>query len=1111
MKKLMRMLLNNWFYFKKQVIEFKNTNFLTGKNKAGKSTIIDAMQVVLLGEKNGIFNKAADHTSDRKLYGYLWGDDGTGSPRKGKSFETYIALEFYDDIKISYFTIGIIFECDAGGSFNSRYFYYEGQIPENLFYENEDTMDIKKLRNFLNDNYNKSKLFTTDTDYKNEILTRFNVHTEKYFAMMKKGVAFTPINDISKFITESICDIDARIDTAKMQGDVRDYQLQLKLAEDIERKIILLKNIHEAYLSMTQTLSTVKMQEYIVARAGYEANTEKLNSLYANLNKNKKEIMVLNQDILQSDSVIHDYEEKITNLYIALSQDDASNNAIRLEQQIKSYREKIDEINNQLNKLLRTIKFFASDLNSCMENIENSAINNLELKSEINQLKNKFVHLNNLSVDELMSKDKAFWNAYGQALHDFRQTVGQIKFIEEQKFNNLSKRKTEIAREISQLKVGQKPYDKNLLAFKQDLEDAYIKQTGQPLNSEFFADLIEMKDENWHNAVEGFLGKRKFYLIIDPEKYYEAFKIFKRIRRNSNYPLHLIGLADIGKIKEKERLDKYANCLADKVVAQNDNALVYINYLMGRIICCENSDDLREYKSAITRDGLLYQSYVQTQIPEERWRNPCIGKKSLKILLHNREEELKNIDILLKDYIPYISALSSYVNKDEFLSGREIDEQIIPCIEKSKLISLYDEEIAKLIKELGNIDLTYSTSIKKKIEEMDKLKKSEISKQDGFKDKRSKLNEKNEGIIKEASQLEKELESYNEKLKLAEAEVLPLEDAKLRYGREFERLKNHSAILSNFENNLIQQKITLQYKKEKLFDKRRDYNTSYPECGIDIKKLANDEYEKLLNDLSDIQLPQRKSQIEIAKKGAMDQFQNDFINILYDKITAVAYQIDELNRALKKGKFGKDSYLFTVDPNPDYFRFYEMIMNLGRQHGNALLVYVEQEKYRETIKELFGYIIGDDEQMNAQKQTELELNIQRYTDYRTYLKFDLVVTDANGHTQPLSKTIKSKSGGEAQTPFYIAMVAAFSQLYNTNEKGDRANTTRLVIFDEAFNKMDPERYTECINLFKDSGLQAIMCAPEKVDEISPLVDNTLYVYRDGYNMQVLPWTKLQEG
>ena len=298
----MRMLLNNWFYFKKQVIEFKNTNFLTGKNKAGKSTIIDAMQVVLLGEKSGIFNKAADHTSDRKLYGYLWGDDGTGSPRKGKSFETYIALEFYDDIKISYFTIGILFECDTGGSFNFRYFYYEGQIPENLFYENEDTMDIKKLRNFLSSNFKNAKLFETDKSYKQEIVTRFNLHTEKYFSMMKKGVAFTPINDISKFITESICDIDARIDTTEMQGNVRDYQLQLKLAEDIENKINLLNIIKDAYLSMMQTSSTVKMQEYIVARAGYEANTEKLNSLYANLSKNKKEIGILTQAISQSDN-----------------------------------------------------------------------------------------------------------------------------------------------------------------------------------------------------------------------------------------------------------------------------------------------------------------------------------------------------------------------------------------------------------------------------------------------------------------------------------------------------------------------------------------------------------------------------------------------------------------------------------------------------------------------------------------------------------------------------------------------------------------------------------------------------------------------------------------
>lgn len=1111
MKKLTRMLLNNWFYFKKQIIEFKSINFITGKNKAGKSTLIDAMQVVLLGEKSGIFNKAAANKSDRKLDGYLWADDGSGaSPRKGKSFETYLAMEFYDDIKISFFTIGIVFECDAGGAYNFRYFIFDGQIPENLFYENGDTMDIKKLRNFLNENYKNVKLFETDRAYKKEIITRFNVHTEKYFSMIKKGVAFDPINDIPKFITESICDIDVKIDTAEMQGNVRDYQHQLKLAEDIEKKIKLLNAVHDAYLSMLQALSTVKIQDYIVARAGYEANNEKLNSLYADLNKNKKEIVALNQAILQSDKEIQELEDRINDLYIALSQDDAYKNVSRLEQEIKSRREKIDEINNDLNKLLRTIKFFVSELSLGIENIEKYLINNSDLITEINQLKNKLAHLNSLTVEELKLKDKEFWSVYGQALHDFKQIIEQTKFIEEQKLNSLSERKTEITSEISQLKSGQKPYDRGLIAFKCDLEEAYLRQTGQPLNAEIFADLIEMVDESWHNAVEGYLGNRRYHLIVEPEKYYAVSKIFKQIRKNSNYPLHLIGIADIGKIKEKEHLELFPDCLAEKVTAQNANARIYIKYLMGRVVCCENLDDLRKNRSSIMKEGMLYQAYVQSQIPEERWRNPCIGKKSLEILLRNREEELQNIDNLLLQYTPYVKALKDYAKKDEFLSKREIDEQIIPCIEKSKLIPQFEDEITKLNRELGSMDLTYSISLKRQIDELKKLKKAEIGKQDGDKDKRSKLEQKNEGIVREASELENNLEGYFEKLRFAEMEVTSLDEAKIRYDKEFERLKSHFSILNNFENSFAQQKINLQNKKDKLFEKRSNYKTTYPECGLEIRKLSNEDYDELLDDLSDIQLPQRKSQIELAKKGAMEQFQNDFINILYDKITAVEYQVGELNRALKKGKFGKDSYRFTVDPNPDYLKYYNMIVDLGSQHGNALLAYAEQEKYSDTIAELFSYIIGDDEQMNAQKQTELELNIQRYTDYRTYLKFDLEVTDSDGHTQQLSKTIKSKSGGESQTPFYIAMVAAFSQLYNTNEKGDRANTVRLVVFDEAFNKMDSDRYTECINLFRESGLQAIMCAPEKIDEISPLVDNTLLVYRDGYNMQVLPWAKLQD-
>lgn len=52
MKKLKKILLINWLYFSKELIEVGDINFLTGKNGAGKSTVIDALQIVLLGETN---------------------------------------------------------------------------------------------------------------------------------------------------------------------------------------------------------------------------------------------------------------------------------------------------------------------------------------------------------------------------------------------------------------------------------------------------------------------------------------------------------------------------------------------------------------------------------------------------------------------------------------------------------------------------------------------------------------------------------------------------------------------------------------------------------------------------------------------------------------------------------------------------------------------------------------------------------------------------------------------------------------------------------------------------------------------------------------------------
>ena len=169
-----------------------------------------------------------------------------------------------------------------------------------------------------------------------------------------------------------------------------------------------------------------------------------------------------------------------------------------------------------------------------------------------------------------------------------------------------------------------------------------------------------------------------------------------------------------------------------------------------------------------------------------------------------------------------------------------------------------------------------------------------------------------------------------------------------------------------------------------------------------------------------------------------------------------------------------------------------------------------QQKYGSLLKACSNQIAtSDDTQINARKQSELQQNIERFTDFRTYLKFDLETTDQNGSKQLLSQTLNIKSGGETQTPFYIAVLASFAQLYQVNNPSVLAATRfRLVVFDEAFNKMDSDRIVESVRLLRKMGLQAIICTPpDKLPDIMPLADRTHLVIKEKYKMHIKAWER----
>ena len=98
-------LITNWAVYTCTHFQIRNSALITGANESGKSTIIDALQLIVLGDSSGtFFNKAANEKSARTLQGYLFGeigDDGEAGFRyiRNGRFTSYVALEWENTVR----------------------------------------------------------------------------------------------------------------------------------------------------------------------------------------------------------------------------------------------------------------------------------------------------------------------------------------------------------------------------------------------------------------------------------------------------------------------------------------------------------------------------------------------------------------------------------------------------------------------------------------------------------------------------------------------------------------------------------------------------------------------------------------------------------------------------------------------------------------------------------------------------------------------------------------------------------------------------------------------------------------------------------------------------
>ena len=231
---------------------------LSGENGAGKSTILDAIQLVLTCSKSH-FNKAANEKSKRNLVGYVRYKTG----KEDKPFErtgfitSHIALEFLDEDKNKSFIIGAVI--DSSSDVNEKTIWYRidnSTIDDEIFMNGKAPKSIDEFKR-----KNNIKSFSSMAEAKRNFRLVFGNVNDKFFELIPKAIAFKPIDDIKEFVYSYVLDKkEVRID--ELKNNVRAYQEFEQVLKTIKIKMSKLEAINNDYEEIVKNKNNVRKYEY---------------------------------------------------------------------------------------------------------------------------------------------------------------------------------------------------------------------------------------------------------------------------------------------------------------------------------------------------------------------------------------------------------------------------------------------------------------------------------------------------------------------------------------------------------------------------------------------------------------------------------------------------------------------------------------------------------------------------------------------------------------------------------------------------------------------------------------------------------------------------------
>ena len=1077
---LKKVRLINWYGFANVTAPIGFFTLIAGKNGNGKSAMLDAVKYAAYGDT--VFNKSSEGKGSRTVSSYTRGllDATAGTymrpPEKVPNVYSHIVLEFFDQAEEKNFLLGVVIETNASNNYQTyRYVIDRKSMEEiNHTYDKEGIL-MPYSATELQKQYKLTMLNREQGLPKFMQMTGLKLSINQmpvYLRKLRGIMSYDPEAKIDRFIRESVLE-EKNVDFSKLIEAKNNIERLNHTFHAVQEEIEELEHIlgeYDTFESESNRLLSDDIKIVYKKKKDLKGSIEELTKKQEEAEKKQKEV---NQNLQILDEQLNELDNRLVQARVSLRQMDGARIVEEERRRLAFLKKEKGEWLAKWRELEDFQTKVSEILHSFME--EGQTAEKKEILSSLCG--------SGYSVAEKESAADGLKRLVEQAYDEKIREIDRLNLAAEE-----LNRKLNIQEKILEdCKKHRSTYDRipDYVELRNEINREF-EQRKIKSRAQFACEyVISLTDETWRDAIEAFLGPRRYSILVEPQYYDIADDV---LNRSSHKYAHLFNT----KLLMRKELNPEADSVVHMLEIKNEAAKRYFEFQLGRMHAVE-LQQVRNFENAISKEGRVSVAMDSYFLRLDRIGVYYLGQKIYELNRIRAEKEIRRIREEKQSVLEKRRELQNRKNRlngDKAFFRSYAYEAPSKYQEVSRLCRDSEDQLKRLEKALKN---------NREYLELNQLIEQMQNEQRGMKQARGKLDQENSSLGAEIQlcgarrqQKKIELEAEEGRFRKYEINAYTVVQKAVEAYEKFLAGGTQGGLLAQETRGRIARRIE-QHKKE-LFTLQAAYNTHYSGGELTVGTEGRELYAARKDRIWMDNLQEIRQELDAQTKRYEDIFKNEFVLNIRKYCEKARDDLKQINGELVKLNFSA-KYQFDVHYVKDgteyakiieYARYLEEREQLGSSDGQMtfdMFTSVSDEEGEHLEKELRKII-------NRIIEKNSEETIARFADYRNYMTYEILVSNQILDRAKLSRQTGFNSGAEVQIPYLLILSSALLMIYN-----QRVNSTRLVFIDEPFAKMDPGNVKLMLNFMRQQKLQVIFCSPDKTETIGNECEVLLPVLR----------------